>query len=150
MPNLYGFYAIEHLYEIRLFHNKMSNNSDAYFNTLLYFYSTAPQVLGAILAISGAFVVFKLDSLKKELFGTSQKLLDYLKKFGEIPTDLIGIGRDTLLINSEINYERLKYAQIQRDINLIEEKVKNRLTLIQTEKDLFKQLRLVQIGRAHV
>ncbi len=51
-------------------------------NNLHYFYSTAPQVLGAILAITGAYVVFRVDSLKKEINGATQKLIDC----GKTPT----------------------------------------------------------------
>ena len=51
---------------------------EIHLQNLHYFFSTAPQVLGAILAITGAYVVFKIDSLKKELFsGGSQQLINF-------------------------------------------------------------------------
>lgn len=45
----------------------MTPDQSIQLTNLHYFFSTAPQVIGAMLAISGAFIVFKLDSLKKEL-----------------------------------------------------------------------------------
>lgn len=45
----------------------MAPDQSIQLTNLHYFFSTAPQVIGAMLAISGAFIVFKLDSLRKEL-----------------------------------------------------------------------------------
>jgi hypothetical protein len=49
-------------------------------NSFYYFFSATPQVLAAILGLFGVFIVFKIDSLKKQMFGIGQSLLDKLKK----------------------------------------------------------------------
>jgi len=42
---------------------------------LLYFYSTIPQVLGAIIAIVGALLIFKFQSINNALLGFGSTLL---------------------------------------------------------------------------
>jgi hypothetical protein len=44
-------------------------------NSFYYFFSATPQVLAAILALFGVFVVFKLQSLQSRLVGIGQTIL---------------------------------------------------------------------------
>ena len=48
-------------------------------NVLLYLYSTAPQVLGAILALLGVFHIMWLQKYKKEILSISQWLITHYK-----------------------------------------------------------------------
>jgi hypothetical protein len=66
-------------------YSAMNNNTSDYLTTLLYSYSTTPQVMGAILAISGAFVVFKFRDLKDEMLGISQRIFEYIKLIDHSP-----------------------------------------------------------------
>ena len=50
---------------------------------LHYFFSTSPQVLGAMLAITGAFVVFRFNRLRDELRNSVSRLMDALFEEGE-------------------------------------------------------------------
>jgi len=43
---------------------------------LLYFYSTLPQVLGAMLALVGVFVIFKFESLKNQSISELEQFLN--------------------------------------------------------------------------
>jgi hypothetical protein len=45
-------------------------------NSFYYFFSAAPQVLAAILALFGVFVVFKIQSIKNQLIGIGQSIID--------------------------------------------------------------------------
>ena len=81
-------------------------------NNLHYLGPTAPQVLGAILAITGAYVVFRVDSLKREVTGITQKLIDYGKTNIE---DRIRHDMQLYKIFTryfESSYNDLRYAQI--------------------------------------
>jgi len=44
-----------------------------------YFFSATPQVLGAILALFGVFVIFKLQALKSYLIGISKSILNHIE-----------------------------------------------------------------------
>ena len=56
----------------------MDIESTIQLTNLHYFFSTAPQVLGAMLAITGAFVVFKLEHLRKELISAMNQVEEAL------------------------------------------------------------------------
>ena len=45
-------------------------------NYFYYFFSTVPQVLGAVLALFGVFVVFKIQTIKDDLLGLAQAIRD--------------------------------------------------------------------------
>jgi len=57
-------------------------------NAFYYFFSATPQVLGAILALFGVFVIFKIQNIKSQLYGIATSLLDVtsvsMKETGEI------------------------------------------------------------------
>lgn len=46
-------------------------------NTLLYTLSTIPQIIAAVLALSGVFIVIRIDMLHKRIMGFGQRILDY-------------------------------------------------------------------------
>ena len=45
-------------------------------NSFYYFFSATPQVLAAILALFGLFVVFKIQDIKNQLLGIGQSIID--------------------------------------------------------------------------
>lgn len=45
-------------------------------NSFYYFFSAVPQVLAAILALFGVFVVFKIQTIKTQLRGIGQSIID--------------------------------------------------------------------------
>lgn len=45
-------------------------------NSFYYFFSATPQVLAAILALFGVFVIFKIQIIKAQLFGIGQSIID--------------------------------------------------------------------------
>lgn len=48
---------------------------------LLYFLSTIPQVIGAMLALIGVFVVLRLEAIRKEILGVSKGIIDMKPQF---------------------------------------------------------------------
>lgn len=48
-------------------------------NSFYYFFSATPQVLGAILALFGVFVIFKIQAIKTELLSIGQVLLNIIE-----------------------------------------------------------------------
>lgn len=106
---------------------------------LHYFFSTAPQVLGALLAITGAFVALKLNRIKDELNSISQKMIDIgspknqtqfnadLKELGltQMITKDIRSQWDSMLFGN--NYDDLKYSQIGGNFNKIVTLIENKL-----------------------
>jgi hypothetical protein len=52
-------------------------------NSFYYFFSAVPQVLAAILALFGVFVIFKIQNIKSELFGIGQSILDVFIQRGK-------------------------------------------------------------------
>jgi hypothetical protein len=60
------------------FYKSLSNNLNLNFmeNSFYYFFSAVPQVLGAILALFGVFVIFKIDLIKNQLLGVGKALIE--------------------------------------------------------------------------
>jgi len=50
-------------------------------NSFYYFFSATPQVLAAILALFGVFVIFKIDTIKKQLIGIGKSILEELRTY---------------------------------------------------------------------
>lgn len=46
-------------------------------NTILYTLSTIPQIIAAVLALTGVFIVIRIDMLHKRIMGFGQRILDY-------------------------------------------------------------------------
>lgn len=55
-------------------------------NSFYYFYSTVPQVLGAVLALFGVFLIYKIQALKEELVAKATDILVYLNESKEHDT----------------------------------------------------------------
>jgi len=121
----------------------MRPDSNDLLTNLLYFYSTVPQVLGAILAISGAFVVFNLQRLRKGFYGTTQILYDRRKK---------GLSEDGVYrkVFTDQDIETFREAQVMQNANAImaiiarsriridaqeDERLTNHITLISERND---------------
>lgn len=122
-----------------------------YLNNLHYFYSTAPQVLGAILAITGAFVVFKVDSLKKVLFSRTQKIIDQVAApknpdFSHVEADEYfkklyeSVNQTTLNTFFKVAISEIKYAQIAKDAGTIKSIFEAKEKEIEDEFDILKNL----------
>lgn len=111
-------------------------NETTALQNLHYFFSTAPQVLGAILAITGAVVIIKIGNIKSILNSISQNMIDFGKpkskeekqEYFENKTVEDAVEENfNLLIDEEYfgkNYNQLKYAQIGGDINKISSIIK--------------------------
>jgi hypothetical protein len=54
-------------------------------NNFYYFFSATPQVLGAILALFGVYVIFRIEALRKQLVGFGQTTIDRLERMGNKP-----------------------------------------------------------------
>ena len=65
-------------------------------NSFYYFFSATPQVLAGILALFGVFVVFKIETIKKQLLGLGQYIFDEGDR-------LVRQGSSTRLHNTESN-----------------------------------------------
>ena len=92
----------------------MTPESSIQLTNLHYFFSTAPQVLGALLAITGAFVVFKIDSLKKDILGKSQHLIDFRTKGTDAYREVFRKFFDYK------EFDKIKYSQIANEFDVIE------------------------------
>lgn len=52
-------------------------------NSFYYFFSATPQVLGAVLALFGVFVLFKIQSLTTDLISIGNELLKWLQLYSQ-------------------------------------------------------------------
>jgi hypothetical protein len=84
--------------------------NDAMTNSFYYFFSATPQVLAAILALFGVFVIFKIRSLKSELIGIGKSLISNTTNYNDQSDSLISIqikvNANLALQNNDI--EKLK------------------------------------------
>ena len=55
-------------------------------NSFYYFFSATPQVLAGILALFGVFIIFKIQTLKSELIGIGQYILEKGNRLIRIPS----------------------------------------------------------------
>jgi hypothetical protein len=56
-------------------------------NTLLYTFSTIPQIVAAMLALTAVFVMFRIDILHKRIMGFGQRILDEYNSLQETEND---------------------------------------------------------------
>lgn len=49
-------------------------------NAFLYFFSTIPQVLGALIALLGVFILFKFESIKNTIISFGMQFQDYFNE----------------------------------------------------------------------
>lgn len=92
-------------------------------SSFYYFYSATPQVLGGILALFGVFVIFKLQTIKNQLFGIGQAIIDEVLRRERLSRPVIlsnkmGTHTITNSMKKAINREDIK--ELKTAINLIE------------------------------
>jgi hypothetical protein len=56
-------------------------------NTLFYSFSTIPQIVAAMLALTAIFVMFRIEILHKRIMGFGQRILDEYRSLQEMNTD---------------------------------------------------------------
>jgi hypothetical protein len=95
---------------------------------LQYFFSTVTQVLGAILAITGAFVVFNLDKLRISLNGVTQLVLDRFRR----GVDEDGVYR-SVFDNKEL--EEFREAKLQGNIEEIKSIIQGKFKAVEEENE---------------
>lgn len=87
-------------------------------NSFYYFFSSASQVLGAILALFGVFVIFKIETIKAQLLGIGQSII---KDRGTILTDDYELADNTVLHDkahkSDPQINNIKMSIIKNNIN---------------------------------
>ncbi len=114
-----------------------------YYTTALYFFSTVPQVLGALLALLGVFIVFKMDAQKRQIMGHSQEIID-LNTGGTwlslLSNDLVDLKK-----SFQVTFDRLKYGQISNEILSINNCVKEIASLIDSKDDKQPSEKCIQI-----
>ena len=52
-------------------------------NTLLYSFSTIPQIVAAMIALTAVFVMFRIEILHKRIMGFGQRILDEIESLDE-------------------------------------------------------------------
>ena len=60
-------------------------------NSFYYFFSATPQVLAAILALFGVFVIFKIQSLKTELISLGKSLISDVGNYNDQSDGILSI-----------------------------------------------------------
>jgi hypothetical protein len=89
-------------------------------NSFYYFFSATPQVLAAILALFGVFVIFKLQSLSVELIAQASRISEFIQTYSTAnDTDKILEGRKlaTSLIMELIHTKNLKQIKYSIEMN---------------------------------
>jgi|GEM_PF-4429554 len=82
-------------------------------NSFFYFYSATPQVLGGILALFGVFVIFKLQTIKNQLIGIGQAIIDEVNRRNKLSNPI----RLSDKLDTSIILNSLKKAINRDDIN---------------------------------
>ena len=85
-------------------------------NSFFYFFSAVPQVLAGILALFGVFVIFKIQTLKIQLIGIGQSVIDEVKLLISRPS-LPASKRLMSLPGFNTNAEDIKRNVFRNDIN---------------------------------
>lgn len=80
-------------------------------NTLLYFISTVPQVLGAMLALIGVFYTLRIDSYKKRI---ETRIESILKNYDFIKSDK-DIFQSAYLLSKEYNIKHYIIQSLNED-----------------------------------
>ena len=86
-------------------------------NSFYYFFSSTPQVLGAILALFGVFVLFKIEIIKAHLIGIGKSII---KDKGTYLSDTFELTDNTILKDKAPKHDPqiidLKMSIIKNDI----------------------------------
>lgn len=92
-------------------------------SSFYYFFSATPQVLAGVLALFGVFVIFKIQTIKNQLIGIGQAIIDEVQRLNKLSRPLtLSEKLDTnLIINAmkkAINRNDIK--ELMGAIDLIE------------------------------
>ena len=102
-------------------------------NSFYYFFSAVPQVLGSVLGLLGVFVIFKVQHIRKQIFGIGQSVLDEIErtKWNELNVNKTNPLLKSLLNKAihkeDINELSLQILSVQKvfdndSFNLLEKK----------------------------
>lgn len=89
-------------------------------NSFYYFFSATPQVLAAILALFGVFVIFKLQALSVELIAQASRILEFIQSNSNVndTEDMLKNRRSAKsLIMEYINTKNLKLIKYSIEMN---------------------------------
>ena len=93
-------------------------------NSFYYFFSATPQVLAAILALFGVFVIFKIQNLKSQMIAIGSSILD--QKISITKSDdlklTIKVANILILDRIEKAIQRNDIEGLKSTIDLIEDK----------------------------
>ena len=96
----------------------MENSSSFY-----YFFSATPQVLAGILALFGVFVIFKIQTIRKQLTGIGQSIIDEVTRLKITHTVILNEKLNTNDILDYLNkaIHRDDIVGLKREIDLIDD-----------------------------
>lgn len=86
--------------------------------TLFYFFSTIAQVIGAIVALTGVFAIFKIRLLKEDIGGHSQVFYNSFKSalvsctMGNRVVDITDVS---ISVENDEELSKLRSVKISRD-----------------------------------
>ena len=89
-------------------------------NSFYYFFSAVPQVLAAILALFGVFVIFKIQSTKDNLIGIGQSLVERLGRLNSKQSALFKPPEDYTFQSFR---RTIKNAVVRKDIKTLKVKI---------------------------
>ena len=89
-------------------------------NSFYYFFSATSQVLGTVLALFGVFVIFRIQSIKDNMIGIGQSLLERLERLSAKQSQSFKLPQGYTFAN----YKRtLKNAITRKDIDNLKDKI---------------------------
>ena len=92
-------------------------------NSFYYFFSATPQVLAGILALFGVFVIFKIQTIRKQLTGIGQSIIDEVTRLKITHTVILNEKLNTNDILDYLNkaIHRDDIVGLKREIDLIDD-----------------------------
>lgn len=72
-------------------------------NSFYYFFSATPQVLGGLIALTGVFVIFKLEANKRELLTVVMPLIELYKRYSDARDDSLSTSQRNSVLHKIIN-----------------------------------------------
>jgi hypothetical protein len=92
-------------------------------NSFYYFYSAVPQVLGALLALFGVFVIFKVSDLKNQMIGICMTIKDEAESYTFKDGSFLKLNEEmdnSTIFKSLTRYmERIDLVGLKRTLELI-------------------------------
>lgn len=107
-------------------------------DTLLYFLSTVPQVLGAMLALIGVFQVLNMDLLRKKVFSMSQQIIDNWNNNNwntQLRKDMQDLDDINLYHKFRGDIESIRRSQIGHDLKDLSRYSKNIIELAKEKEE---------------